>query len=263
MLVRASLFVLCCMFMPSTYASESMSPQLAQLKADLQQRFSDLDVTYRADNRGHTLIAEFETRKFLVHVGSKAGKRSREAHEVLGPSHAGFLIRFHLQDAGTVNQAQVPQTIREPYWQTYLNVFPLDHQQQVYVAYSYGTGLDTKVRTKLDRLWIDLQKGSATVEGNGSAQLSTLEGVLKVHPKFAYRFYLDGLAEGQSCGLKGMDSQLKAVPAGTRIRVRGTLRSQHFDESAYGQPNSALIVADYIYLNVRDFELLADNHPDR
>ena len=263
MLARVALVVLfysTASSMASIQASEPMSPKLVRLEKDLRQRFNDLDITYRSDNGGRTLIAEFRTRKFMVHVGSKMGQRSREAHEVVGPSHAGFLIRFHLQDAGTVNQAHVPQTIREPYWNTNLNVFRLDNQEQVYVAYSYGAALDAKAGRRLDSLWKDLTKESASVDGgDGSATLSTLEGTLRVHPKFAYRFYLDGLAEGQSCGLMGMDSKLKEVQPGTRIRVRGILRSNHFDESAYGRPNSALIIADYIYLDMKDFELRPAN----
>ena len=91
---------------------------------------------------------------------------------------------------------------------------------------------------------------------NATDNLSVLEGTLKLHPKFAYRFFLDGLANGQTCGLTGMDTKLKEIQPGARIRVRGTLHSQHFDESAYDQPNAALIVADYIYMNVKHLKLL-------
>ena len=86
--------------------------------------------------------------------------------------------------------------------------------------------------------------------------LSVMEGTLKRHPKFAYRFYIDGLANGQTCGLTGMDTKLKDIQPGTRILVRGTIHSHHFEESAYHQPNAALVVADYIYMDVKHLKLL-------
>lgn len=93
--------------------------------------------------------------------------------------------------------------------------------------------------------------------GSGATDnLSVLEGTLKSHPKFAYRFYLDGLANGQTCGLIGMDAKLKGIQEGARIRVCGTLHSQHFQKSAYNQPNAAIVVADYIYMDVKHLELL-------
>lgn len=107
--------------------------------------------------------------------------------------------------------------------------------------------------------WEAVNASVAKRLGNGATDnLSVLEGTLKVHPKFAYRFYLDGLANGQSCGLTGMDNKLKDLQPGTRIRVRGTLHSRHFEESAYHQPNAALIVADYIYMDVKHLKLVIE-----
>ena len=105
--------------------------------------------------------------------------------------------------------------------------------------------------------WEAVNASVAKKLGNGATDnLSVLEGTLKVHPKFAYRFYLDGLADGQSCGLTGVDTKLKDLQPGNRIRVRGTLHSHHFEESAYHQPNAALLVADYIYMDVKHLKLV-------
>lgn len=55
-----------------------------------------------------------------------------------------------------------------------------------------------------------------------------LEGVLRIHPKFHYRYYIDGFGSGQNCALFKADERLADVEPGTRIRVRGDLRSQFF-----------------------------------
>lgn len=256
MLTRIVL-IACVGLIAVTSASAEDSSTLRQLETELRQRFSDLRaIDYRFDNGGRTLVAEFKTRKFMVHGRSKVGVRSREAHEVVGPSHTGFLVRIHLQGAGTVNQAIVPQTIREPYWNTDLDVQGLNSREQVYIATSYGPGLDAKVRKRLANFWKQ-EKAKAVPEGGNAKELSILEGTLKQHPKFAYRYYLDGLSQGQTCGLMGMDAKLKDVRPGTRIRVRGILFGLHFEESAYNRPNAALVVADYIYMDVKHLELLS------
>ena len=49
-----------------------------------------------------------------------------------------FLLRIHAQDKGTVNQAVVPQTIRQPYWRTDLDVAVVpDTGHQLYCALAY------------------------------------------------------------------------------------------------------------------------------
>ena len=192
----------------------------------------------------------------MAHGPSKVGERSREAHEVVGPSHNGFLVRIHLQEPGTVNQAVVPQTIREPYWNKDIGVHRLSSGEQVYVATSYGSKLDAAIQQRLTDFWEEYGAKAAQEGAGAIGHLSVLEGTLKLHPKFAYRYYIDGLANGQTCGLKGVDTKLKDIQPGTRIRVRGTMHSHHFEESAYGQANAALIVADYIYMDVRHLNVL-------
>lgn len=62
------------------------------------------------------------------------------------------------------------------------------------------------------------------------AKLRTLEGELKVHPKFLYRYYIV-LLDGQKCALFGADhdrepERLARVDLLAFVRVRGVLGTQ-------------------------------------
>src|SRR5262245_51602234 len=62
-------------------------------------------------------------------------------------------------------------------------------------------------------------------------KLWTLEGELKVHPKYLYRYYLM-LGDGQKCALYGSDhgrepNQLAHLQLPARVRVRGVLGTAH------------------------------------
>lgn len=64
-------------------------------------------------------------------------------------------------------------------------------------------------------------------------QLWDLEGELKVHPKYLYRYYLDlGNGTGQTCALYGEDhgrepAQLARFKLPARLRVRGALGTEY------------------------------------
>ena len=63
-------------------------------------------------------------------------------------------------------------------------------------------------------------------------KLWPLEGELKVHPKFIYRYYLT-FGDGQKCALYGPDhgrewDALARLKLPVRVRVRGVLGTEHF-----------------------------------
>jgi hypothetical protein len=97
-------------------------------------------LTFEYPTSSKSLIVKYKTRKFMVHSRSMIGKYAEKAEEQEGPSYQGFLLRLYLQEAGTVNQAVVPQTIKEPYWQTDLNVTMINKtEQQFFWGLLYGT----------------------------------------------------------------------------------------------------------------------------
>ena len=73
--------------------------------------------------------------------------------------------------------------------------------------------------------------GTAMGDEPKAAKLWTLEGELKVHPKFIYRYYIV-LLDGQKCALYGSDhgrepDQLARLRRPVRVRVRGVLGTAH------------------------------------
>lgn len=70
-----------------------------------------------------------------------------------GPDDEGVLLRVHVQPKGEVNQAVVPQTVREPYWETFLNVYPVSgSEKQIYVALSSRGWTDKKLIQKIQKI---------------------------------------------------------------------------------------------------------------
>ena len=59
----------------------------------------------------------------------------------------------------------------------------------------------------------------------------TLEGTLKVHPKYLYRYYIAGLGNAQTCALFGSEEfkeeAFKEIKEGSRIRVTGRLGTRY------------------------------------
>jgi len=104
-----------------------------------------------------SLRVTYLPQRFLVHHHSHSGEIATNTVEEIGPSHKGFVLRIQSQPYGLVNQAAVPQTIREPYWETYLDVTPIDGMtNQIYWSLAYGSRADhtllEKVKTELHSL---------------------------------------------------------------------------------------------------------------
>jgi|GEM_PF-3319827 len=134
-------------------------PVLLKAEESLRAVLADIDPEPSFEYPKHTksLIVKYRTRKFMIHHGSKIGKYSEKAHEVEGPSYMGFMLKIHVQKAGFVNQPCVPQTIREPYWRTDLNVTAVKNaDKQLYWALSLGSQVDQNhlklVRGAIDAL---------------------------------------------------------------------------------------------------------------
>ncbi len=125
-------------------------PTVSRVKRRIESAVSQLDpnlmLSFEYSAHSNTLLVKYKTRKFMVHGHSKIGQHSEQARQREGPNYRGVLLRIHLQKSGTVNQAMVPQTITEPYWQTDLNITLIDnHDKQLYWALSYGPRTDRKL----------------------------------------------------------------------------------------------------------------------
>ena len=87
----------------------------------------------------------------------------------------------------------------------------------------------------------------------------TLEGELKVHPKYLYRYYLV-LGNGAICGLYGSDhgrepDKLARVQLPARVRVRGVLGTAHHPGGTKENP-SPFPETWIMYMDVHEVESL-------
>jgi hypothetical protein len=100
---------------------------------------------------------------------------------------------------------------------------------------------------------------SAYADEPAKPQLWPLEGQLKIHPKFLYRYYIV-FGDGQKCALYGPDhaqefKQLADVPRDARIRVRGTLGTSYFAGGAEKNP-SPFPQSWTLYMDVHEVEVI-------
>lgn len=160
-----------------------------------------------------SLTVRYRTRTFMVHGGSKRGAYTKEAREQEGPRYDGFLLRVHLQEAGAVHQAMVPQTIRGPYWQTDLDVTVVPGTgKQLYWALAYGSSSDQGA----------LQNVRAALRGLGEPDVGQSNAVTEV---------VGGDSESRRL--------LRSVDAALRAAVRGLGSEVSF---AYGERSPTLML---------------------
>ena len=96
---------------------------------------------------------------FKIHRRSKTGEVSTNVFDEVGPSWKGFVLRVYVQPKGEVNQAKTPQTIREPYWLTDLDVTAIGATgKQIYWALSCGGRTPTNVLAELRTVLKQLDK---------------------------------------------------------------------------------------------------------
>lgn len=125
---------------------------LAAVAASVRPVLARLDpapgIAFRDD--AQTLEVGYRTQVFKIHGRSMTGEILTNFHDEVGPGFKGFMFRAYDQPTGEVNQACTPQTLREPYWQTDLDVTPVGRTgRQVYWALSYGSRMPTNVLAEL------------------------------------------------------------------------------------------------------------------
>lgn len=101
--------------------------------------------------------------------------------------------------------------------------------------------------------------GTAAGHGPEALKLWALEGELKTHPKYLYRYYLV-FSHGQWCALYGADhshnpDHLARLPLPVRIRVRGVLGTAYHSGGTKDNP-SPFPAAWTLYMDVHEVEKL-------
>jgi hypothetical protein len=101
---------------------------------------------------GAILVIRYEVRKFLVHGTYKSGDWLTNAEEKIGPKATGFVLTINLEKLGALEQLVTPQTLHEPYWQTFVDVTPVaGTTNQIYWALLYGARTDQPLLERLKR----------------------------------------------------------------------------------------------------------------
>jgi hypothetical protein len=97
--------------------------------------------------------------------------------------------------------------------------------------------------------------GAGSKTGEMQAETSMLEGVLQVHPKYLFTYYLAGFADGQECALFP-EEKLKGVTIGSRIRVEGRLGTRLYKGETSENP-SAFGRTMFIFMEVDTITVLS------
>jgi hypothetical protein len=107
----------------------------------------------RVNRNGRSVMFGYKTRSFTVHTSDKLGRRSKKALEMVGPSRDGLMVRVSLVDKRYAGAAEIPQEMRQPYWTSYVNAYPvLRGRQHLYLFMTYGRRTDRAVVNRIEAL---------------------------------------------------------------------------------------------------------------
>lgn len=138
---------------PAPGASSSASPlDLCRAIADaLRPAIAGLaPAPQLGTNAPASLSVSYLARTFKTHAPSMTGEFAEEAREEVGPAAKGFILAAEIQKKGEVNQAVVPQTLRRPYWDSYVQVTPVSGSDlQIYWSLSYGLSADADLLARI------------------------------------------------------------------------------------------------------------------
>lgn len=95
----------------------------------------------------NSLTAKHGTMMFDVHHRDMTGEISAESDRMEGPNLRGFLLTITIQEGRYNGQAIIPQTLREPYWQTFIHRPSTQDGTSHYVFdFSYGARTDPELK---------------------------------------------------------------------------------------------------------------------
>jgi hypothetical protein len=139
-------------FMSPSVRSAEPDPILSKVEKELRKMLagivSELSFEYSKDKK--SLYVKYKSRKFMVYGRTQSGRIYDKAYEREGPSYEGLYLRVDIQKAGHRNQAKVPQTLREPYWMTDIDVTLLQGTEvQLFWVMSYGSRTKQKLRKRV------------------------------------------------------------------------------------------------------------------
>lgn len=97
------------------------------------------------DVRKNGFAAKYGTMQYTLHSVAMTGEVSKQTYQEEGPDYKGFMLDVSLLDGLYQGQAAVPQTLRGPYFATYLNAMPAGAKHYE-IRFSYGSRLDPELK---------------------------------------------------------------------------------------------------------------------
>lgn len=142
--LSALLFVAVCLADSFALAAPAQQTELAdRIKKVVRQYYPDAQIAQ--DNGNFT--ASHGTMMFTVHRVMRDGEILEKTHQEVGPNHRGFILSLSVQDGKYEGAAVVPQTLRRPYWQTYIDrPSTEDGQGHHVINFSYGSRLNEEFK---------------------------------------------------------------------------------------------------------------------
>jgi hypothetical protein len=125
------------------------------------------------DKDGDAFNAKHGTMIFSVHRRSKTGEVSPDLDRVEGPNFKGFMLRVSLGKGKYEGAAQVPQTLKEPYYSVFIDAPPTaDRMNHYQVSFSYGSRLDPDLKKAIFEMIPKTRFAPATQPSNPTTQPS-------------------------------------------------------------------------------------------
>ncbi|MCP5516677.1 MAG: hypothetical protein H7A45_05365 [Verrucomicrobiales bacterium] len=129
-------------------AGEQRLPEALTTRLTAAIREHCPDAAIEADDSGFT--ARHGTMMFTLHGRSKTGEVHPQTYQAEGPNFRGFLLRISRQEGPYEGAAVVPQTLREPYFPTFIDApATADGSGHYWVRFSFGGRLDDKTKNAI------------------------------------------------------------------------------------------------------------------
>lgn len=145
--MKAPLLVLLLGFLHSfAHAGPPPDEVMDRLTAAIREHSPDAKI--EAAERGFT--AKAGTMIFTLHRRSKTGEVFAQTDQREGPNFRGFMLSVSLLDGPYQGAAATPQTLKEPYFSTFLDARPAEGGRKHYwITFSYGGRLDERLKTAI------------------------------------------------------------------------------------------------------------------
>jgi hypothetical protein len=157
------------LFAPALYADPLPDEMIQKFTETIRKQCPGAKIDVIDD----TFIAKDGTMIFSVHRRSKTGEVYPELDRVEGPNFKGFMLRISLNKGKYEGAAQVPQTLKEPYYSVYIDAPSTgDRMNHYQVSFSYGSRLDADLKNAILEMIPRTRFTQATQPANPATQPS-------------------------------------------------------------------------------------------